>query len=66
MGTPKKPVKKKVVSKSPGAKKSADEEIDLPAKKRIIDEDDDEEFDVPLDEISGYESFEGYDEDDDY
>jgi hypothetical protein len=66
MGTPKKPVKKKIVSKSPGAKKTADESIEPPAKKRIIDEDDDEEFDLPLDEIGGYESFENYDEDDDY
>jgi hypothetical protein len=67
METPKKPVKKKVVSKSPGAKKSADESENHPVKKRIIDEDDDEEYDMPLDEIGGgYEGFEGYDEDDDY
>ena len=66
MGTPEKPVKKKVVAKSPGAKKSADEPIDPPAKKKIIDEDEDDEFDMPMDELGGYETFDGYDEDDDY
>jgi hypothetical protein len=64
MGTPKKPIKKSD-SKSSGAKKSAEEPIDPPAKKKIIDEDDDD-FDMPLDEIGGYESFEEYDEDDEF
>lgn len=66
METPKKPVKKKDASKSTGAKKSVEESTDLPAKKRIIDDDDDEDFDMPLDDLGRYESFEGYDEDDDY
>ena len=66
MGTPKKPVKKSDASKSTGAKKSDEELDDLPAKKRIIDEDDDEDFDIPLDDIGRYEPFEGYDDDDDF
>jgi len=67
MGTPKKPVKKKTISKSTGAKKSAEEPIDLKAKKKIIDEDDeDEDFDLPLDELGGYESFDDFEEEDDY
>jgi hypothetical protein len=65
MGTPKKPLKKKPDSKSIGAKNSASGSVDPKAKKRIIDEDD-EDFDMPLDEISGYESFEEFDEEDDF
>jgi len=66
METPKKPVKKDVASKSTGAEKSDDRPDDIPAKKKIIDDDDDEDFDMPLDDLGRYESFEGYDEDDDY
>jgi hypothetical protein len=66
METPKKPVKKNDASKSTGAKKSEENPADLPAKKRIIDEDEDEDFDIPLDDLGRYEPFEGYEEDDDY
>lgn len=65
METPKKPVKKDDDVKGPGAKK-ADDKADTPAKKKIIDDDDDEDYDMPLDDLGRYESFEGYDEDDDY
>jgi len=66
MGTPKKPVKKKPDPKSTGAKKSDQEPVDPKAKKKIIDDEDDEDFDMPLDEISGgYDSFE-FDEEDDF
>lgn len=68
MGTPKKPAKKKLTSKTAGAKKSsADEAIDTHAKKKIVDDDEDEDFDLPLDEIGGgYESFGEYEDDDDF
>lgn len=66
MGTPKKTVKKKPDSKSTGAKKSAQETVDPKAKKKVIDDEDDEDFDLPLDEIGGYESFEEFDEEDDF
>jgi len=67
MGTPKKPVKKKISPKSNGAKKSADQAVDPNAKKRVIDEDDeDEDFDLPIDELEGYESFDEFEEDDDF
>ncbi|HTK20348.1 MAG TPA: hypothetical protein VL442_12560 [Mucilaginibacter sp.] len=66
MGTPNKPVKKTTASKGPAAKKPDGKSSDLPAKKKIIDDDDDEDFDMPLDDLGRYESFEGYDEDDDY
>ena len=66
MATPKKPVKKKPDLKSSGAKKSAQEPVDPKAKKKIIDDEDDEDFDMPLDEIDGYESFEEFDEEDDF
>jgi len=66
METPKKPVKKDDASKSTGAKKSVEKSLDLPAKKRIIDDDEDEDFDIPLDDLGRYEPFEGYEEDDDY
>ena len=65
MGTPKKPVKKQT-SKSAGAKKPTNPPVD-PKKKKILDDEDEDEFDMSLDdEIGGYDSFEGYDEDDDY
>ena len=66
METPKKPVKKTTAPKNTAAKKTGDKSTDLPAKKRIIDDDDDEDFDMPMDDLGRYESFEGYDEDDDY
>ncbi|WP_461453150.1 hypothetical protein [Mucilaginibacter sp.] len=66
MGTPKKPAKKQPDSKSTGAKKPAPAPTDPKAKKKIIDDEDDEEFDMPLDEIGGgYDSFE-FDEEDDF
>ena len=40
METPKKPVKKDVASKSTGAKKSDENATDLPAKKKVVDDDD--------------------------
>jgi hypothetical protein len=66
MGAPKKPAKKKPIAKATGAKKSADEELDPKPKKKIVDDDDDDEFDEPLDELGSYESFDGFEEDDDY
>jgi len=66
METPKKPVKKTTASKSTAAKKPDDKSTDLPAKKRVLDDDEDEDFDMPMDDLGRYESFEGYDEDDDY
>lgn len=66
METPKKPVKKTTASKSMGAQKSDEDSTDLPAKKRVIDDEDDEDFDMPLDDLGRYESFEGYDEEDDF
>ena len=66
MGTPKKPVKKKTASKSPGIKKPATA-ADPKEKKRIIDDEDEEDdYDIPMDDLGRYESFEGYEEDDDY
>jgi len=66
MGTPKKPAKKITAAKSAGPKRPDENAADLPAKKRIIDDDDDEDFDIPLDDLGRYESFDGYEEDDDY
>lgn len=66
METPKKPVKKTTDTKDTAANKPDEQSTDLPAKKKVIDDDDDEDFDMPLDDIGRYESFEGYDEDDDF
>jgi hypothetical protein len=66
METPKKPARKDSVAKNTGAKKTDEKAADLPAKKRIIDDDEDEDFDIPMDDLGRYESFEGYEEDDDY
>ncbi len=61
MGTPKKPVNKKVESKD-ADNDDDDSMLDQPSKKKLDDDDDD--FDGPLDDL-GYENFD-YDEDDDY
>lgn len=57
MGTPKKPINKKV------ADEEEDDDDDVTPKKKVDDDDDD--FDGPLDDL-GYENFDAYDEDDDY
>jgi hypothetical protein len=64
MGTPKKPEKKKTAPKSPAAKKPA--APDPKEKKKIVDDEEDEDYDIPMDDLGRYESFEGYEEDDDY
>jgi hypothetical protein len=64
MGTPKKPVNKKVDSKNTGEDEDDDDSmLDQKAKKKIIDED--EDFDGPLDDLS-YENFDEFDDEDDY
>jgi len=65
MGTPKKPVNKKIDSQNTGEDEDDDDSMfDQKAKKKIIDDDDDD-FDGPLDDL-GYENFDDYDEEDDY
>lgn len=66
METPKKPDKKDAAAKRIGAQKPEETSADLSARKRLLDDDDDDDFDIPLDDLGRYESFEGYDEDDDY
>lgn len=66
MGAPKKPLKKKPDPKSGDAKRATSGSVDPKAKKKIIDDEDDDDFDMPLEEIGGYESFEEFDEDDDF
>ncbi len=65
METPKKPAKKETSAKSPGAK-TDETSADLPAKNRVTDDDDDDDFDIPLDDLGRYESFDNYDDDDDF
>ena len=65
METPKKQVKK-TDTKDTATDKPDEQSTDMPAKKKVIDDEDDEDFDMPLDDIGRYESFEGYDEDDDF
>ena len=65
METPKKNTKKDTAAKGMGAKKTDEKSADTP-KKRIIDDDDDDDYDIPMDDLGRYESFEGYEEDDDY
>jgi len=62
MGTPKKPVNKKVDPKSED-EDDDDSILDQKSPKKIIDED--EDFDGPLDDLR-YENFDDYDDDDDY
>lgn len=65
MGTPKKPVNKKIDSKNTGEYDEDDEDGSLfgqQSKKKVVEDDDD--YDGPLDDL-GYESFGDYDDDDD-
>ncbi len=66
METPKKPLKKKSAADKPGVKKSTDAPETVKPKSRFIDDDDDDEFDAPLDDLAAYESFDGIEEDEDY
>jgi hypothetical protein len=66
METPKKPAKKSTAtSKSTGVKKSADKSVHPSPKSRLDDEDDDLDMDID-DDFSKFESFENYDEEEDY
>ncbi|MCC8407532.1 hypothetical protein LJ707_01225 [Mucilaginibacter sp. UR6-1] len=65
MGTPKKTVNKKPASKTAGDKKPSGLANNSKPQKRFVDDDDDDEFDAPLDELD-YDSLgNSYDEDDD-
>jgi len=65
MATPKKPVKNDTSAKGTGVKRD-EKPVESTVKKRVVDDDDDEDFDIPLDDLGRYESFDGYDDDDDY
>jgi len=60
MGTPKKPVTKKVAPKNTGD--DDDDDLDQPTKKKVVDDDDD--FDGPLDDLRD-DNFD-FDDDDDF
>jgi len=64
METPKKPLKKS--AGSAGAKKSTDKPEAAKPKSRFVDDDDDDEFDTPLDDLAAYESFDGLEEEEDF
>jgi hypothetical protein len=66
METPKKPLKNKSATAKPGAKKSLDSPEAIKPQSRFIDDDDDDEFDTPLDDLAAYESFEGLEEEEDF
>jgi hypothetical protein len=61
METPKKPVKKTADSNVPADKKIAA----LKPKSKFIDDDDDDEFDAPIDELGAYDNFDGLESDED-
>lgn len=64
MGTPKKSDKNKSTANKAGAKNPADA-VDPKAKKRVTDDDDDFDDDMPLDDLD-YDNFGDFDEDDDF
>jgi len=65
MGTPKKPVNKKVDSKDTGEDEEDDDSTLDQKPKKKLDDDDDDDFDGPLDDL-GYENFDDYDDEEDY
>ncbi len=65
MTTPKKPVKNDTSAKGTGASKD-EKPADQTAKKRVVDDDEDDDFDIPIDDLGRYESFDTYDDDDDF
>ena len=65
METPKKPQKKSASTKA-GAKKPLDKPEAVKPKSRFVDDDDEDEFDAPLDDLAAYESFDGLEEEEDF
>ena len=65
MKTPKKSDKKTSPTKPADAKKNIPKSVDTKAKSRFTDDDDDD-FDEPLDEIGGLDDYNIDDDDDDY
>lgn len=65
METPKKPLKKTSATTKAGAKKATDKP-EATKPKRFVDDDEDDEFDAPLDDLAAYESFDGLEEEDDF
>ncbi len=64
METPKKPIKKTSTStKSGGVKKTIDKP-EIKPKSRFIDDDEDDEFDEPLDDLAGFDNLDELEEDD--
>ncbi|TKB97818.1 hypothetical protein [Pedobacter cryophilus] len=64
MGTPKKPVKKPIAKPTDEDDDINELEDESPSKKKFVDEDDDD-FDLPIDDIGGFDEI-GFDDDDDF
>ncbi|EHQ29308.1 hypothetical protein [Mucilaginibacter paludis] len=65
METPKKPAKKTSASTGP-AKKGTDKAASAKPKNKFIDDDDDDEFDEPIDDLGSYDRFDGLEEEEDF
>jgi hypothetical protein len=69
MKAPKKPTGKDIINKPLSSKEDDDDEENEMLDKEVVDEDDDlevdEGFDVPIDDISTFNSFDDDDDDDD-
>lgn len=64
MATPKKPIKKIIDQSSGASKKITDQPVDSKAPNKFLDDEEDE-FDLPLDDIGGIDDFNDFDDDDD-
>lgn len=65
MEIPKKPAKKTSASTGP-AKKSIDDPSAAKPKNRFIDDDDEDDFDTPIDDLGAYDQFDGLEEEEDF
>ena len=66
METPRKPVKKKSATKKAGdAKKSLTPAAAKP-KSRFVDDDDEDDFDAPMDDLAAFDHLDGLEEEEDF
>lgn len=65
MATPKKPTKKTIEKSSAASKKITDKPVDSKSPNKFLDDEEDE-FDLPLDDIGGIDDFNDFDDDEDF
>jgi len=66
METPRKPVKKKSATNKTGDAKKTPTPASAKPKSRFIDDEDEDEFDAPMDDLAAFDHFDGLEEEEDF